>query len=107
MKVNFGKLSDSELKQMISAAEKALSQKELVRRKDVISQLRELAASIGVTVEIIEGPRKTSNRKGSKVPVKFRNPKNAEQKWSGRGLQPKWLKALLAQGHKLSEFEVK
>jgi DNA-binding protein H-NS len=48
-------------------------------------------------------PRKS---KGAGVPVaaKFKGP-NGEA-WSGRGLSPKWLKALEAQGRSRSEFAV-
>lgn len=28
------------------------------------------------------------------------------QTWSGKGLQPRWLKVALANGHKLSEFDI-
>jgi DNA-binding protein H-NS len=48
---------------------------------------------------------KAGPRKGSKVPVKFRDPASGNA-WSGRGLQPKWLQAALAQGRKLSDFAV-
>jgi ParB/RepB/Spo0J family partition protein len=40
-----------------------------------------------------------------KAPVRYRDPMTG-QAWSGRGLQPKWLKVALADGRKLSEFEV-
>jgi DNA-binding protein H-NS len=39
------------------------------------------------------------------VPAKYRDPATGTG-WSGRGLQPKWLKAALADGRKLSDFAV-
>ncbi|WP_162247092.1 H-NS family nucleoid-associated regulatory protein [Rhizobacter sp. Root404] len=45
--------------------------------------------------------KKTGSAKS--VAVKFRSGENA---WSGRGSQPKWLKAALAEGKALSDFAV-
>jgi DNA-binding protein H-NS len=41
-------------------------------------------------------------RKGTKVAPKYRGP-NGET-WAGRGATPKWLSALIKQGHKRDEF---
>jgi len=35
---------------------------------------------------------------------KYRNPKNTSETWSGRGKQPRWLKAQLRAGKKLEEL---
>ena len=40
-----------------------------------------------------------------KVAIKYRNASTAET-WTGRGLQPKWLKAALASGAKIEDFLV-
>ena len=40
-----------------------------------------------------------------KVAAKYRNSATGET-WSGRGLQPRWLKAALATGKKLADFAV-
>ena len=97
--------SESELQAVIESAEKALKIKQANKRKEVIAQIKELAASIDVTVEIVEGDKKSA-RKGVKLPVKYRHPENAEQTWTGRGVMPKWMQALLDAGHDRSEFEV-
>lgn len=48
------------------------------------------------------GAKKKSN---SVVPAKYRGP-NGEA-WSGRGLTPRWLAALVAQGRKKEDFAIK
>ncbi|BBA37299.1 histone family protein nucleoid-structuring protein H-NS [Methylocaldum marinum] len=106
MKNNLADLSEAELASMIENAQKALKEKKETKRKEVMAQIKELAASIGVNVDITEGT-KVSGRKGSKVPVKFQNPNNLSQKWTGRGMKPKWLQTLIEQGHRLEDFEVK
>jgi DNA-binding protein H-NS len=41
-----------------------------------------------------------------KVLPKYQNPKNPAQKWSGRGKQPRWLRAQLKAGKKLEHFRI-
>ncbi|MGY6274628.1 H-NS histone family protein [Methylomonas sp. MgM2] len=103
---DFNNLSETEIQALIDNAEKALKEKQSSRRKEVIAQIKELAASIGVAVEIHEGEKRVE-RRGSKVAAKYRNPADASQTWTGRGLAPKWMQELLAQGRDKSEFEIK
>lgn len=98
-------LSDTELQAFIENAEKALKERQSSRRKEVIAQIKELAASIGVTVEIHEGEKKSERRAG-KVAARYRNPADASQTWTGRGLAPKWMQELLSAGRDKAEFEI-
>ncbi|MDO9047087.1 MAG: H-NS histone family protein [Methylobacter sp.] len=98
-------LSERELQSVIENAEKALKNKQSNKRKEVIAQIKELAASIDVIVEIHE-PEKKSVRKGAKVAVKYRHPDDHNKTWTGRGVAPKWMQELLSAGHDRSEFEV-
>lgn len=98
-------LSERELQAVIENAEKALRNKQANKRKEVIAQIKELAASIDVIVEIHE-PEKKSVRKGAKVAVKYRHPDDHNKTWTGRGVAPKWMQELLNAGHDRSEFEV-
>jgi DNA-binding protein H-NS len=45
-----------------------------------------------------------STKSGSTVAAKYRGPSG--ETWSGRGLTPRWLAALLAQGKKKEEFAI-
>ena len=103
---DFNNLSETEIKALIDNAEKALKERQSSKRKEVTAQIKELAASIGVTVEIHDGEKK-SERKGAKVAAKYRNPADASQTWTGRGLAPKWMQELLASGRDKAEFEIK
>jgi DNA-binding protein H-NS len=49
-------------------------------------------------------PPKAAKKSGAVVAAKFRGP-NGET-WSGRGLTPKWLAALVAQGRTKEEFAI-
>lgn len=106
-------LSENELQAMISNAEKALKSKKNSKRKGVITQIRELAASIDMKVELAEcdGTEEVEKKpavKGSrgKVAIKYRNTENADQTWTGRGMMPTWLRALVESGRNIDEFRV-
>ncbi|GFO72339.1 DNA-binding protein H-NS [Bathymodiolus japonicus methanotrophic gill symbiont] len=98
-------LSVNELQSMIENAESALKNKQASKRKEVFAQIKELAASVGVTVEIHEAEKK-QKRKGIKVAPKYRNPDDASQTWTGRGVMPRWMRALTEAGHDKSEYSI-
>jgi DNA-binding protein H-NS len=50
--------------------------------------------------------KKAHALRGRKVPPKYRNPKNRSETWAGRGAMPRWLTALVEQGHKVEEFAI-
>ncbi len=98
-------LSESQLAAVIDNAQKALRDRQDGKRKEGIAKIREIAASIGVTVDFSEpNSSRYSPRKGGKVAVKYQNPANPSNKWTGRGMKPKWLRELVEQGHRLEEF---
>ena len=43
---------------------------------------------------------------GTKVSPKFRNPDNSAEAWSGRGLQPRWLRAAIKTGKSIEDFRI-
>jgi len=100
---DYNNFSETELQDVIAKAEIALKEKQAKKRKAVIAEIKSLAASIGVTVDINDSAEKTV-RKGKKVAAKYRNPDDASQTWTGRGVAPKWMQALINAGHDKSEF---
>ncbi|UOA08171.1 H-NS family nucleoid-associated regulatory protein [Methylobacter sp. S3L5C] len=102
---DYQSLSESELQAIIDNAEKALKIIQANKRKDVIAQIKDLAASIDVAVDIYETDKKPA-RKGSKVAVKYRHPNDPEKTWTGRGVMPTWLQTFMNEGRDRSEFEI-
>ena len=94
-----------ELKSLISEAQAQLDALQRNKHKEVIAQIKTLAESIGVTVEIIhEDGKKANKRVKATAPAKYRNPDNHSKTWSGNGMPPRWLKALTDAGRDKSEF---
>ena len=103
----------AELEKQQADLEKQINAARQAERAGVVSQIKALMADHGVTMAELGGrakgggtrSRKTSSLAGKKVPPKYRN-KTTGETWSGRGLQPKWLKEALASGRKLENFTV-
>ncbi len=74
-------------------------------RSGVISQIKSLMEHHGLTVADLGLKKAGATKKGGTVAAKYRN-QSTDEAWSGRGLQPKWLRAALQNGHKLEDFAV-
>ncbi|MBW8831893.1 MAG: H-NS histone family protein [Burkholderiales bacterium] len=92
-----------------AALEKEIDATRKQERAEAISKVRTLMSQYGLTAADLSA--KASSKpagagKGGKVAIKYRNTATGDT-WSGRGLQPKWLKAALAAGRKVEDFAVK
>ena len=85
-----------------------------VERFGVIKRIGELMQQHGITAADLTGKPATRAAKGEprqsaltgvKVPPKYHDPATGET-WSGRGLQPKWLKAKISAGAELESFRI-
>jgi DNA-binding protein H-NS len=79
-------------------------------RANAIAKVRALLAEFGLTAADISGKAPAVRASGAakpagKVAAKYRNAATGDT-WTGRGLQPRWLKAALAAGAKLEDFSV-
>ncbi len=94
----------TELMAQKEALEKRIADARRTERADAIQKIKTLMDEYGLTTADLNAKSGSGRtRKGSKVPAKYRDPASGST-WSGRGLQPKWLKAALSSGRKLSDF---
>jgi len=104
--------------------EKLQKQAQDIRSKEFANTVQDILAKMqafGITVKDLQTakpgkpgrakgkvasakPAKAPKKAGAVVAAKFRGP-NGET-WSGRGLTPKWLAALVAQGRTKEEFAI-
>jgi DNA-binding protein H-NS len=82
--------------------EKALTE----RSRDLERQLAMLGGSSGSKKRGRPAgrPGRVSAMKGRKVAPKYRGP--GGETWAGRGATPRWLAALLKEGHSIEEFSI-
>ena len=99
----------SELLAQKADLEKQIEEAKRTQRADAIARITALMAEHGLTLaDLGTRPKKARAKSAAtsgKVAPKYRDAATGET-WSGRGLQPRWLKAALASGKSLSDFAV-
>ncbi len=70
-------------------------------KNEFLEKLAILADESGVVLEeiLLSPPRRSPT-------IRYRNPDDLSQGWSGRGRKPNWLLALIETGRTIKEFEV-
>jgi DNA-binding protein H-NS len=102
----------SDLLSQKAELERQIADAQREERAAAIAEVRRLMDQYGLTAADLSGrssgPRKSAAGSGSgtsKVAPKYRNTETGET-WSGRGLQPNWLKKALASGKTLADFAI-
>lgn len=97
-----------ELLEQKAAIERQIIETQREERASAIAQIKSLMSQHGLTVADLSTRGPATTRRGEsagKVPPKYRDPATGNT-WSGRGLQPNWLKSALASGKSLADFAV-
>ena len=95
----------SELLAQKAALEQQIADAQKAERAEAIAKVRALMSEYGLTVADLTAKAAASKKAGAKVPAKYREAATGNT-WSGRGLQPRWLKEALASGKSLADFAV-
>ncbi|MDP1692312.1 MAG: H-NS histone family protein [Burkholderiaceae bacterium] len=88
-----------------NALDQQIEKTQREERQKALAQIKTLMSEYGINVADLSARVAKKTRAGAKVAAKYRNKASGES-WSGRGLQPRWLKAALATGKKLGDFAV-
>ena len=107
MRFDLDKLSYRELLDLDVKVKKAIDAKKVAEKSDVKKKVQDLIKQSGFDMDDIVGKGPSKTLKGRKVAPKYRNPKNPEETWTGRGRQPKWIAAELGRGRSLNSFLIK
>lgn len=97
------KLSYAELITVREQIDALLADRKAAEMRETKAKLREIAEKSGFSVEELFG---TGRRKGNGAVVKYRDPKEPNNTWSGRGRKPNWLVLAVRKGAKLESFAV-
>ena len=97
--------SVNELLAQKAAIEQQIAEAQRAEKADAVAKVRALMADHGLSLADLSVKSAAPKRAGSKVAPKYRNAATGDT-WSGRGLQPKWLKQALASGKKISDFAI-
>jgi DNA-binding protein H-NS len=97
----------SELKGLQAEIEKEIKARQQQDVTKAREQIFAIAHDLGVSVEelLADGGNK-SKSSGIKVQVRYQNPADNAQTWTGRGRQPRWIAEGLAGGKSLDDFRI-
>ena len=101
--------SSAELGAFRDRVTEAIASKREEEKRELLEEIEKLAEQRGLSLEEVIGVRVKKGRvkKGrAKATPKYRNPKDAEQTWSGRGKHPAWVKEALAAGQELEDLAI-
>jgi len=99
--LNLKNMSAAALIDLRGDIDRVLAAKVAVERKELQAKLDKLSL-FGKSGR--GGKGRSHPLKGGKVAPRYRGPEG--ETWSGRGLRPKWLTALIGQGRKIEEFAI-
>ena len=110
-------LNVGELRRVVAFAEARIREREAGEKAELKVRLLKEVEESGFSLADLFGEMRQTATRGRKpkgdepkaerapAPVKYRGP-NAGDTWSGRGREPGWLKALVAEGHPKDEYRV-
>ncbi|WP_395398610.1 H-NS family nucleoid-associated regulatory protein (plasmid) [Pseudoduganella sp. UC29_106] len=104
---DLSKMSLKELRELKSNTENEIAARMKSEVENARSQIHQIAANLGVSVQDLIGGSLKVKPAGKSVPAKYRNPSNSTQVWTGRGRQPQWVKDALESGKALQDLEIK
>lgn len=95
-------LSHAQLLELQGRIEAAIVERKAEDVRDVKEKLQALAEKSGFSLAELFG----SKRGGKRGPaaIKYRNPKDTSQTWTGRGRKPNWLVDAVKKGAKIESF---
>lgn len=106
--IDLSKLSLPELETLAQDVQTEIANRREAEKQRVLEQMRELAASIGMTPEELlraqRGAHRSQRASMPAVAVKYRHPENPGLTWSGRGKRPQWVTDALAAGKSLEDL---
>ena len=94
--------SYAELLKLQERIEEAIAAKRVEDAAATKEALRAMAEKAGFDIKELFGKR---GKRGSSG-VKYRNPKDTSQTWTGRGRKPNWLVDALKKGAKIDSFAI-
>ena len=105
MSINLNDLSLKDLKKLERDVAAAIVNYDARGKAEAIAALEEHAKSMGFSLAELTGMQITTTRKRVPATVKYRNPADHADTWSGRGRKPRWFEAAMAAGARANDLK--
>ena len=92
-RTSLAKMTYAQLLDLRNQVERRMLQKQSEARAELREKMADLAKQQGMSLKDVLGSGR--GRGKGKVPIKYRDPKNAANTWTGRGRMPRWMVAAL------------
>ena len=102
-KVNLDKLTHKDLIELQKDVAAAIGQRRNEELADLKRKMAEMAGASGFDINELLSNKRVAAKRGP-VAVKYRNPKDPAQTWTGRGRKPTWMVEALKKGAKMETF---
>jgi DNA-binding protein H-NS len=96
-------LTAQELLTIRDLAEQKRKDKLKAAKTAFLKETKRQLSELGLTLNDVF-PAKRGHKRSLSSPIKYRSPSG--ETWTGRGVTPKWLRELVAQGHSREEYKV-
>ena len=98
-------LDIEELKDLRKTVDRAIASYETRKRQEALSAVEQAAREHGFKLtDLLVSGKAGRGRKSDAGTVKYANPDNPEQTWSGRGRRPQWVNDALEAGRALEDL---
>jgi DNA-binding protein H-NS len=108
--MDLSNLSLGDLRNLQEQVKQEMKKREVQEVQKAREQIMAIAQSVGVPLKdlLASGTRggKSAGANTGSVAVRYRNPDNSQQQWTGRGRQPKWVKEWVEGGKSLDQLRV-
>lgn len=95
------------LRNLLQDVKKEIERRQAEEIAKAKEQILAIAESVGVPLATLLQPSSAAKSKNREpAPIRFRNPANQAEGWSGRGRQPKWVKEWIESGKAIDELAV-
>jgi DNA-binding protein H-NS len=111
--MDLSNLSLGDLRNLQEQVKQEMKKREVQEVQKAREQILAIAQSVGMPLKDLiasstrgSGSAKAAGGNTGSVAVRYRNPDNSQQQWTGRGRQPKWVKEWVEGGKSLDQLRV-
>jgi DNA-binding protein H-NS len=110
--IDWAEYNDEDIERFIRELKAEMQNRKAEKRRVLKAQIADMVKAQGLSLsDLFPQPGKPRGRpkgkaQGEALKVKYRNPDNPEQTWSGTGRKPAWFVEALASGKTLEELAV-